>query len=283
MNIAIYNGFDFHYEMFGYIIDYCIYKNYSLDIYTNFDNNIGWIEFYEKSFPNSFKIIDKKYYNYINDYNKIILLTDDDKCFLNEWINDKLICIDHLYKNRRNQIKLHIGTRFFYERPSLDWILPVYRLIDLNTKKKISKKNIVFIGNNSKINLEELNKFDDFNCILIDRYTNFEQFDVKENVKTYNKLMTNEMIDILKESDYVFISNNTENHLHRSMSASIPLALNCLCTLIIPEEMNKYYNFKSVITYKENIIIKNPKYELVETDLDEMIEQRNMIFDKYVF
>ena len=27
MNIAIYNGFYFHFEMFGYIIDYCNKKN----------------------------------------------------------------------------------------------------------------------------------------------------------------------------------------------------------------------------------------------------------------
>jgi hypothetical protein len=285
IKIAIYNGFDFHYEMFGYIIAYCIYKNYKLDIYTNLSNNIGWIEFYEKLFPKSFKIIDKKYYNHENKYDKIILTTDDDNYFLDNWINDKIIAIDHTHVNRRNKVKIHIGTRFYIDRPSMDWILPVYRMIDLETKKKISKKNIVFIGRNSTVNLDYLKKFNNFNnynFILVSRNINFKQFNGIKNIKTYNWLSTSEMINMMKESDYVFISDHNKNHFHKSMSASIPLALNCLCTMLIPEEMNKHYKFKSVITYKNNIIIKNPNYELVNQDLVQMIKHRNQIFDKYI-
>jgi len=47
MNIAIFNSFHFHFEMFGYIIDYCNNKNIKLDIYTPMEIDLGWIVFYK--------------------------------------------------------------------------------------------------------------------------------------------------------------------------------------------------------------------------------------------
>ena len=51
--IAIFNSFPFHYEMFGYIIYYCYLNRYSLTIYTEHVNVMGWFVFYNKLFNNS--------------------------------------------------------------------------------------------------------------------------------------------------------------------------------------------------------------------------------------
>jgi hypothetical protein len=52
--------------------------------------------------------------------------------------------------------------------------------------------------------------------------------------------------------------------------------------MIMPKQMNKYYNFKSVIEYENEIIIKEPNFELVLEDLEYHIEHTVNIFDKYI-
>ena len=66
------------------------------------------------------------------------------------------------------------------------------------------------------------------------------------------------------------------------MSAAIPLALNCLCTLILPKKMNDIYKFKSAITYEDKINLIEPNPELVNEDLDNLLKHRDSIFDKYL-
>ena len=66
MNIAIFNSFSFHYEMFGYVIDYCKKNSINLDIYTNMSSDLGWFDFYKSIF--SINIIDYKNFLYDNNY-----------------------------------------------------------------------------------------------------------------------------------------------------------------------------------------------------------------------
>ena len=52
--------------------------------------------------------------------------------------------------------------------------------------------------------------------------------------------------------------------------------------MIMPKEMNKYYNFKSVIEYEDEIIIKESNSKLVLEDLEYHIEHTVNVFDKYI-
>ena len=289
--IALFNGFAFHYEMIGYLIEYCVSRDIQLDIYSETVNNMDWLKFYLLTFPkNSFKL--KKIQDYItrnNHYTKVILLTDDDFHFKNEWINEKVICIDHDEYNRREKINNHIGTRFYPIRPNLDWALQVYKIIDIKEKIRISNNNIVVIGNNVRyFNPEYITKiknFEKYNFIFIDRdiHTYLDvKFKTLSNITIYNKLSTIDMIKVLKENSYVFLSDIEDKKSER-ISASIPLALNCLCTMIMPKGMNDYYNFKSAIEYEDIIDIIEPKHEKVVEDLDYHINHKYEVFDKYIY
>ena len=103
----------------------------------------------------------------------------------------------------------------------------------------------------------------------------------RSNITIYSQISTIKMIDILKESQYVFITDIEDKNKER-ISASIPLSLNCLCNMIMPKEMNKYYNFKSVIEYEDEIIIKESNSKLVLEDLEYHIEHTVNVFDKYI-
>lgn len=45
-HIAIFNSFNYHYEMFGYIIQYCHLNNFNLTIFTEIYNDNEWLEYY---------------------------------------------------------------------------------------------------------------------------------------------------------------------------------------------------------------------------------------------
>ena len=106
-------------------------------------------------------------------------------------------------------------------------------------------------------------------------------FKQKTNITVYNQISTIEMLDTLKKSHYVFITDIEDKNTER-ISASISLALNCLCTMIIPKEMNKYYNFRSVIEYENEIDIIEPNFHLVLEDLEYHIHHKVEVFDKYI-
>jgi hypothetical protein len=274
--------------MFGYIMDYCKKNNINLDIYTNMSSDLGWLNFYKNYFNCNY--IDFETFDFENNnYDKIILTTDDDrnyfrkspskKLLLDNKYLDKTISIDHYYKSR-NSIKNQIGVRLFLFRPTIDWILPVYRLINL--EKKVNNSTIVCLGSSIQMNFNNFNNFDKYKFILICRGLNTKYFEKYSNFTCYSNLNTNDMINILKNASYVYISKKNKEYIENKMSAAIPLAMNCLCTLIMPKKMNDIYKFKSAITYEDKINLIEPNPELVNEDLDDLLKHRDSIFDKYL-
>ena len=167
--------------------------------------------------------------------------------------------------------------------------MQVYKIIDVQEKIKISKNNIVIIGNNVRYfkpeYISKIRKFEKYNFILIDRFIHTyldDNIRELENITIYDKLSTIDMIKILKENSYLFISDIMDKKKER-ISASIPLALNCLCTMIIPKEMNDYYKFKSAIEYEDMIEIIEPNHEKLEEDLNYHIKHKYKVFDKYIY
>ena len=112
--VAIVNTFTFHYEMYGYIINYCNNNNIQLDIYTPNGNDMGWLSFYNNYFKtNSYKLIiipspfnkTKLANDLNNNYDYIFMTTDDDGLSRGELCDqpidvNKIIAINHYYKDR---------------------------------------------------------------------------------------------------------------------------------------------------------------------------------------
>ena len=160
MRIAVYHGLDYiHYEMLGYILDYIKHINskYTINtlkfnIYAKLINSgIDWLIYYNNNLNINISWIDSNLFN-PNNYEYIILLTDDDMTFKDEWLikyNYKIITINHFHKNRRILTKYNIGTRFFKSNPYQEYILPSYIGATYNQKKKFllnNKINVSCIG-----------------------------------------------------------------------------------------------------------------------------------------
>lgn len=182
MRAAIFNGCSFHFEMFGYILYYCKENNIYVDIFTNMNNEMGWIEFYRQHF-NNFQVIAgtpsstfdglsreafDRFISNLPEYEFVFLTTDDDWAFSDniikeEHINKKVICINHKAHIRRPKARNHISTRPFLSNPwaidslilhrnihhdhinARQWAIPCYPIIN---KKIIESKfvDVAIIG-----------------------------------------------------------------------------------------------------------------------------------------
>ncbi len=251
MNIAIFNSFNFHYEMFGYIIYWSKKNNYKLSIFTPLVNNLDYITFYKDIFgKETFNIFD---YNLIYKYNfdYVILTTDDDQGLNMKKIKCPIISIDHYY-TIRNKIPIdnHIAVRPFatnYRK----WALPCY-VINKDPIIRIpdGKINICIIGG-PDYNFDLFKRFISIHNIvfhIMARKINTEEFikNVPE-LKTifYESISTQEMIKIINAGDYVLCNAkpNKNYKIGYSMSGSIPLAISLLKPIIL---FNDIYKFKNI-------------------------------------
>lgn len=304
MKIALYHGFyNIHFEMLGYFLEYSKYSNITINIYAIDYNKDGteWKEYYNKLFN-----MDFIWYNPINfnpnNYDIIILLTDDDKSFKDEWIDlfgkDKIICIDHCGLIRRPNIINRIATRFFARRPNCPWALPCYygiskyeKQILLNNSNKIK---IICIGiQNRPISIDFLKKifenYENYEFHIIARFFD-NKFENISNIFIYELCSVNIMFDLIKNSHYILCFDNPNNAfpIADSISGAIPIAFSYGCQLIIPDIWQQFYNFKSCITYNINEsnnikLSNNYNLDLIYNELYELILHRNIIFDKYFY
>lgn len=309
MKIAIYHGFLYiHYEMLGYILEYFIQSNLSFDLFCHLET-IGkeWKDFYESTFnvKLNFNIPAK-----INphNYDLIFLITDDDYSFKQNWLDEfgekKVICIDHsAYIRRVPTNMLRLGTRFFYQRPKCQWALPVYTFINKIDKIKYlaqtNRINLMCIGTQNKPYSGEFLKelfynFDSIDFYVITRHLdkNYQNY---PNIKTFENCSTQKMMELLKKTHYILCFENPNNlePVSNSISASIPLAFDSGCQLIIPKSWQFYYNFNSVISYEDTLLQKNNVITKMflngHIDLDkiyneayELINHKNRMFDNII-
>lgn len=318
MNILIYNNFDCHYEMFGYIIDFCKSNHFNLDIITNTDKNMGIIDFYQTQFQNYFRLnpaitvinnhVDTyKYGSIINNennkpYDICFLTTDDDvdsKYFgsiitnKDHYCHTQFICIDHFYSLRNLYISYenHIAIRHFKQR-NVPYVYPCYELISYEDKIQCLNTptiNICIIGNHYYID----NIFEDYDKLLslngkktiyhIGRC--LDNFSVKNTkydglINTIFNCDFNILHSVLKKTHYIYIANKS-TQLSYNTSGSVQLAFNYCCQLIFPKiGYKEEYQLTSPIEYHNNMDLTFHKKALYEVsqERDRLISQRNTTF-----
>jgi hypothetical protein len=300
--IAVFNSFPFHYEMFGYIIYYCCLNHFSLTIYTEDKNDMGWFIFYNKLFDgvNKCDMTWKHYTNFEegrqdNNYDLIFLTTDDDLKFEVRWMTEKVICINHYYVCRRIDWFHCIGTRPFAEN-FIKWAIPCIPVFDFYNKiTNMDDKfiHVAIIGggnkNSNSYDINTINRLVSNKKIIIHiiaRLIKCEFNNVNNNIeiKKYEKITTQDMYAILLKCNYVLTDVDNIMNIHRtghSMSGSIPIAFSSLSKLIISKKNNMFYKFVSV---KEYDLDKNNSIFLEDTteEMVKLVEQeRNCLISMF--
>jgi glycosyl transferase family 25 len=141
-HIATFSSLNYHYEMFGYIIQFCYINNYKLTIFADNTNDIsGWLNYYKNLFS-SFEF-ETKHYNFFQQekylFDLIFLTSNTDKFYFEYFDTDYLkkstICITHqinyLYKVQEPDSGKTIYVRPFKLNSDNEWFLPCF-----NSEKK---------------------------------------------------------------------------------------------------------------------------------------------------
>ena len=300
-NIAIFNSFSFHYEMFGYIIFYCYINKYNLTIYTEEKNNMEWFAFYKKMFGDNlyyFKLVHyTKFEENIqtNEYDLIFLTTDDDPNFEVRWMTDKVVCINHFYICRRIDYFHCIATRPFAEN-LINWSVPCVPYI--STYGKISNSDNEFIhvaiigGGSENSNSYDIKTINRLKCNkkiilhIISRLIKCDFTNVNNNVeiKKYENVTTTQLFSLLLKCNYILsdVDNIMETHRSgHSMSGSVAISFSTLSKLIISKQNNMFYKFVSVKEYDLN----NNETIFLEDTTEEMFKlierERNCLIDMF--
>jgi hypothetical protein len=291
--LGIFNSFPFHYEMFGFILNYAQNNNYEVDIFTNKNNALGWFEFYREKF-NNFNINDiSKFNGDTSEYATFFLTTDDDTMFKSEWIRDNVVCVNHYYRIRTSNFKHYLNIANFKDS-TLEYVYPCYPLI--NYRDKIQNiTNVCIIGGGNihhNHNINVINRLQSNGRIKLNIFVRKEcKTDISElemnkfDINFIEDISTSKMIQILNQSSYVLVNyNNNEDHNNGiSCSGSLQLALSTLCKPIIVNTANKYLQIKNALEYdiKSNepiFIHKEINFQLLEQERNNYVDK----FDKYI-
>ena len=285
--IAIYNGFSFHYEMFGYIIHYCKTKKYDLIIYS--DDNLGYKDYYNTLFSIEYRDV-SLFNSERENYDYIFLMTDDDWSYKTDNIHNT-ICIDHYYKIRNHVFINRIATRPFSNEYYRKWALPIYPIPNINEINEINEINIVLLSDDSTYNINVLKRLKSNNKIIlhaISRSMTIERFkNIDIEIQIYRNIDTTQLINILSKASYVITDvSESKKYATEIISGSVPLAFSTLTPLIISKETNSYYKFKNVIEFDKNsmepIVLHDINIDDLKKERDELIQNNHTLFDSII-
>ena len=281
--IAIFNGFPFHYEVFGYILEFAKRNKYFLDIYTNISNDLGWFDFYKSIFTD-FKLFHFCEFKGSSGYDFVFLTTDDDRLFRKEWVNDSVICINHRNEIRNPFIKKQINIASFRDS-SLEYTLPCYDYLQISDKIQTDYISIAVVGGNLTINYSVINRFKSslpIKLFIFSRKNTSIQgveninddimYSIEQDINTFK------MMEILKQCQYIFVNAfNCQSHRPAiSSSGSLGLCYTTLCKPILFEETNDYLGLLNCVSYREDtsdIYLELPDYQELYKEREYYIEK----------
>jgi len=277
IKILAYNGYPFHYEMCGFILEFCSKNNIEIDLYLKHMDE-SWIELYRKKYV--FNVVDVLPCN-LQDYLFVLLLTDDDTSISENMISENVVCIDHYYKNRRPLIKHHIPIAPFQEDIKL-YSFPVFEYINYEDKiKLLSNKQrpiITFLGfstipydNNTILSL--IDNTSDFDIYIINKQLHeyYKYYVNLPNIFIFENIPATKLYELLTESTYIcYIPNGSINcDMQRqchTITSSMFVSFTTGNKLIIPKDLNKFLKLSSIVEYSYGdklILDKTPS--LIET------------------
>lgn len=243
-HIAIFSSLPYHYEMFGYIIQFCYTNDYKLTIFSyNLNNGNSWLRYYKnKIFPNF--DFEYKHYNFFQQekylFDLIFLTSNTDKIYFeyfdNNYLKNNTICITHEI-NYLYQVQEPDTVKTIYVRPheknSTDkWFLPCFDSGNGNKSvEKVHDKfiNIAIIGACVEYNVYNYLVYYNYNIKFINRLktdkkiklhvisrniTTFQFYGLNRHIElhTYENVSTEYMFEILNKCSFIMTDVNCHNN-----------------------------------------------------------------------
>lgn len=295
MIISIYNGFPFHFEIFGVFLNFlhqfrdscesCKPRDIKVHIYTNLEDPLRWLDYYKARYD-FIEILPCIEFSAaaFNASAYVILGTDDDPSFSPLYMSlpdadKKLICYDHDIVLRAPHILRHITTRPYpphvTHRVGVPHMYPVYPMITLDEKRAAlaaeTTVNIIVVGgtyNNNHYWMHLLRTngaaFKDSRvrifyihrrCPAVWRKMDRYVASICTQTEIIEDCDTERMYALLRRSHYMLILTDADKFIHKACSGSIGLAFSMGCRLIMPRIYNTDYQFRSPLYFEDGPVL----------------------------
>lgn len=274
MRLAYYEEKDYHTEIMGLFLDYCIQGNHRCDYFNDKDQS-GFLDHYESILNIKPKL--SRYKNVelrgkIVDYDYVIigtmgcssliddLITKEPGKFLQVYHNDDDLKKDHsghprLTKNEKVIVLTPLNRKVG------PYLLPIFRPPLAMTVPKKNEKIIAIVGRFTQHRTYEsllpLLKLD-YTIWVISRRPKFvpealvELANRTPKIKISYKLNAQKMSEILIRSRYLLCIAEDDSWYYKDrLTGTIPLSYNYDLPLIIPGKLNNIYKIKVGIEYDE--------------------------------
>ncbi len=239
-----FNGFWFHYEVIGFLLEYVNIRGINMDL-VQLSPNAGWDVLWSSRFK--YRSLTKlPADSEMSKYGMVLLFTDDDANFPEALVDNRTVCIDHYYKNRRPSIAHHLPIMPFVKnsvKRMQPYIMPVWAhtsyeekmaLLRNSAKEHAGRVIVAFLGIGHPKHPQQ----------VVDAIKNYHQVHVmiiahkifKSNwnkAKDYNMTVTyhqnveaSEFYRLISTAHYVgFLDHHNEKHGQgHSGTSSIPNA-----------------------------------------------------------
>jgi hypothetical protein len=261
MRVAIFNGFNFHYEMFGFALDYCFSRGITPILHTPTDASYGWFEEYAARFEKTLDIRPPESYT-PSDYDAVFVLTDDDNRYLKRWRSAKacprVLFFEH-YARRHIMAytTVHIPLRYYSCRAGADpdaWMFPVWNPRATVTPADDGVVRVVSIGNNCPLTPEELApwfyslrgsiEFTFINRIHAPTMLDPAKWAEYPNIRICLNIPTSAMLSAVEHTDWLLMLPRNDIQKHDSISAIIPLAYSFRKPLLVAADWVDTYGMQ---------------------------------------
>ncbi len=292
--IAIFNGFPFHYEMLGCVLEYLTNNKLTFDIFSETRNEMGWFRVYESRFG-PLAVRHFREYNRYN-YEYVFLLTDDDSRYGYRWFDGaKIIMFEHSGNrnvirktHRRIQLRQYI-TRTPPTSPDT-WAMPVWNI--RTRPKDPSTVKVVAVGNNCPCTPEELKPwFYDIkapNFVFINRTLAPTRFDHASwtdypNVRLLENIDADQMLEEVATADWLMLLPKNEYQYQTFISAIHPIAYGVGIPLLMKKEWISAYNLGGIRPFDATQPLTKPPEELLQEVVQTrkyLIARRDKLFEE---
>lgn len=299
MRLAYYEEHDYHTEIMGLFLDYCLKNNYTCDYYNNKDQSY-FLEHYEHIFNinplNRFK--NEELRNKIDVYDYIIIGTMGHSNLIDDLILAKPDKFLQVYHNDDDLKKVDknlnsYATKKIVLTPLNDKVAPYLLPIFSVSKPPTKRDRIVtivgrFTNHRSYESLLPLLNFD-YTIWVISRRPKFVPEPLVElsrknpNLKISYKLDAQKMSQVLMKSRFILcVAENDSWYYKDRLTGTIPLSYNYDLPVLIPSKLNQIYGLAGAVEYEEPegipdlikaIDLESGRYEsLVETLIKQKAE-----------
>jgi hypothetical protein len=271
MRFAYYEEYDYHTEIMGFLLDYCIENNHECDYFNDKDQSY-FFEHYENKFKDlrvkRYKNIELR--NKIDDYDYIVIGTMGHSGLIDDLIepskflqvyhnNDDLDKVHKTLESYSNEYKKIVLTPLNHKVGP--YLLPIFKSPNNQRPDQIKDKIVTMVGrftnNRSYETLLPLLNFE-YTIWIIARKPKFVPKPLinlslnNTKLKIFYKLNAQKMSELLAKSRYILcVAEENSWYYKDRLTGTIPLSYNYDLPILIPSNLNKIYGMTGAVEYKQ--------------------------------